>query len=99
MSYNLTFQDSANTTGQYAKGIIQALEGHPFIWFCVLGWLSVFFISKSLGGDNGTNWVISSFVFTLISALGFFAEYIGWTVPLIFLVLTIGGLVYKGFSS
>jgi len=96
-TYNLTFENGVNNTADWLTGINTASNGLPAIGILFIIWFSAFFLSKITGGDMLQSWIIASFSTTIFGALMFFMGWIGWSILIIPLILTIFGIIVINF--
>lgn len=99
MSYNISYEDTVNTTAQWLEAVNNQVNGTPVIFSLILIWLAVFFISRGLNSDVSSSFVIASFVVTIISSLFFFIGFIGWQIIIAPIVMLIGGIIVLMFRK
>lgn len=98
MGYNLTFEDSVNSTGQLFEGINNASNGLPAIFSLILIWLFVFVSAKVRGADTIDSFLISNFSTAIVSGLLMFLGFITWEIALVPFILLIITLVIRGYN-
>jgi hypothetical protein len=98
MGYNLSFEDSVNSTAQMFEGINTSMNGIPIIFSLILIWLFVFFLARTRGADSVDSFLLTNFTVSILSGLFMFLGFIGWEVALIPFILLILAIVIRGYN-
>lgn len=98
MGYNLSFEDTTNSTAQIFEGINNSANGLPGIFSLILIWLFMFFLARARGADAIDSFILTNFITSIISGLLMFLGMLGWGAALIPFVMLIIGIVVRGYN-
>jgi len=98
MGYNLSFEDSVNSTAQMLEGINTSMNGLPSIFSLILIWLFVFFLARTRGADAIDSFLLTNFVTSILAGLLMFLGLISWEITLIPFILLILAIVIRGYN-
>lgn len=98
-TYNLSALDGGNSTADLIVSLNEQAEGLPFIATLILLWLFIFITARGYGRSVSESFTITSFINTIVAALGFFIGFIGWEVVIVPVIMFLAGLAMIGFSK
>ena len=93
MSYDLTFMESSRNLLTVVQGINDASGGLLGTLFIIILWIGLFMAFKK--EESLTEWIISSFITSIVAILFVLIELISWQIMLIPVFMLLGSLMIK----
>lgn len=93
--HNLTNITSDANLGQTIIGLNNELVGLPFIAFITFIWIGIFIFAKGRAYETPDAIIISSFVVTITTIFGFFADLVAKEIIILPLLLLFVGVIIR----